>query len=176
MRRKTAAAPLSPSVYSGIRSRWWPMTAATNQTAMPKRPTGSHWRAAYPASAKLASRVSRWSGLAPYQRSSRRMLCLEGQAGDPLGVVHARDGGHDHPGRVSVVGGEIRAVDAQGKQRVRGHDLAGREHARAERAAVLQGLHQDARRENDAGHPGEVAQPDTGPGLVIGRPAFDARD
>src|SRR5215472_2951728 len=45
-----------------------------------------------------------------------------------------------------------------------------------ERAAALKRLHQDARRPGNAGEPGEVAQPDPGPGLVICGPALDARD
>ena len=45
-----------------------------------------------------------------------------------------------------------------------------------EGAAPLQRLHQHARRPADAGQPGQIAQPHSGPGLVVGGPALDAGD
>src|SRR6202012_6220021 len=102
--RKPVRTDRAPSVYSGIGSRWWPMRAATSHTRMPTGLCRSSSAAAYPASAKLLIMASRWSGLAPYQRSRRDTSSPECQAGDPLGVVHARVGGHDHPGRVAVIG------------------------------------------------------------------------
>jgi len=68
------------------------------------------------------------------------------------------------------------AVDAQREQRVRVHDLPGRQHGVPEGAALLQRVHQHAARVADPGQPGEIAQPYSGPGLVTGGPALDAGD
>src|ERR1700757_2915254 len=131
-------ADLSASVYNGIRTRSWPMTAPTSQMGMPTKLLGSSSATANPASAKQATMVSTCSGPAPYQRRKRRtstrcgkrrrstrgrMSTPEREAGDPFGVVHAGTGGQDHPGRVSVVRGKVGVVDPQGQQRVRVHDL-----------------------------------------------------
>src|SRR5690242_6999382 len=99
---------LSASAYSGIRIRSWPTTAPANQTTTPTGLACSSPAPAYQGSAKQPTMASRCSGLAPYQRLNQRMSAPEGQAGDPLGVVHARVARHYHPGRVAVVKREVR--------------------------------------------------------------------
>src|ERR1700678_2348392 len=108
--------------------------------------------AEYPARPKQASKASRSKALATYQRNWRLirnwrlMSAREGQAGDPLGVVHAGVSRHDHPRGISVVEGQVRAVDPQREQRVRVQDLPGRQDTLPEGAELFQRLHQHVAR------------------------------
>ena len=87
------------------------------------------------------------------------------------------------PGRAGTItragkpwSAQIRAVDPQRQQGISHLHLAGGQRRRAETAAALQRLDEQAGVRRGANHGGEVGQPHPGPGLHAGGPALHAGD